>query len=121
MPLLGFTKLREKLRDGSKTQTIRKPRKIPIKVNDALHVYWMLRTKSCMKIGDGKVTKVERKCLANMTNLDAKLDGFEDDEHGTAIQKLALALRQMHPEANEFSDFDIVSFEWIHKNPTFFC
>ena len=47
MALLGFTKLKEKLLDGSKTQTIRKLRKNPIKVGEKLYLYWKLRTKDC--------------------------------------------------------------------------
>jgi len=115
MVLLGFTVLKEKLLDHTKCQTIRSPRKRPFKVGDELQIYWKLRTKNCEKLGEGRVTKVERKCLANMTNLDAKLDGFEDDLNGNAIQKLALAFRKLHPEANEFTEFDIVSFEWTKK------
>lgn len=78
MPLLGFTKLKDKLLDGSKLQTIRKPRKIPLKVGDKLYVYWMLRTKNCEKLGEAKVTKIVRKKLRDITQEDAVKDGFSD-------------------------------------------
>jgi hypothetical protein len=109
MVLLGFTKLKDKLLDGSKTQTIRKPRKIPLKVGDKLYIYWKLRTKQCQKLGEAKVTKIVRKCVAAMTHQDAVLDGF------TSLQELALALYAMHPDVNEFSEFDIITFEWTKR------
>jgi hypothetical protein len=120
MPSLGFTRLLDKLRDGSKTQTIRAPRKQPLKVGDTLHIFWKMRTKQCQKLGEGTITKIQHKCVANMTNQDAKLDGFEDDVESTAIQKLALALRQMHPETNEFTEFDIITWAWTKKSPFFY-
>ena len=109
MPLLGFTKLKDKLLDGSKTQTIRKPRKIPLKVGDKIYIYCKMRTKQCQKLGEAKVTKIVRKCVAGMTNQDAVLDGF------TSLQELALTLYAMHPDANEFSEFDIITFEWTER------
>jgi hypothetical protein len=113
MVLLGFTVFKEKLLDGTKTQTIRLPRKKhPFKVGDELQVYWRPRTKQCEKLFDAVVTKIGRKCLANMTNEDAHLDGFEDDKDGTAIQKLALTLHRLHPEADEWTMYDIVTFQW---------
>jgi hypothetical protein len=55
MALLGYTLFREKLLDGSKTQTIRKLRKLkdkphPIKLGEHLYHYWKLRTKECRKL-----------------------------------------------------------------------
>jgi len=67
MPLLGFTKLKSKLLDGSKTQTIRKPRKYPLKVGDKLFVYWKLRTKECEKLGEARITSIVRKPILEVT------------------------------------------------------
>jgi hypothetical protein len=47
MVLIGFTRFREKIENGTKRQTIRKPRKRPIQVGDKLHLYWKPRTKEC--------------------------------------------------------------------------
>ena len=77
MVLLGFTVLREKLLDGTKTQTIRLPRKRPFKVGDKLQVYWKLRTKQCEKLFDAIVTKVETKAIGDIDEEDAKLDGLD--------------------------------------------
>lgn len=111
MPLLGFTKFKDKLLNGEKTQTIRRPRKRPLKVGDRLFVYFKLRTKECEKLGEAKVTKVVRKKLGNMTLEDAIKDGFSDR---TA---LALALTKMHNlryyPFNE--EFDVITFEWTNE------
>lgn len=111
MTLLGFTKLLPKLLDGTKTQTIRKPRKHPLKVGMTVQIYWKLRTKQCRKLGDGTIIKIERKCVAGMTNQDARLDGF------ASLQELALVLRAMHPDTDEFSWFDIITWKWTRKEP----
>ena len=110
MPLLGFTKLKEKLLDGSKTQTIRKPRKHPIKVGDKLFIYWKLRTKECEKLGEAIVTKIKRKFLGEMTGADAIFDGFINRK------ELVNALYAMHSEQVCLHEpFDIITFEWTHK------
>jgi hypothetical protein len=109
MPLLGFSKLKEKLLDGTKTQTIRKPRKHPIQVGDKLFIYWKLRTKECEKLGEAVVTKVEAKRLANITNEDAVKDGFKD------LALFRELFQLMHPKAKPANWFDIITFEWTKK------
>lgn len=120
MPLLGFTKLKDKLLDGSKTQTIRRPRKYPFKVGDKLYIYWKLRTKQCEKLGEAVITKIVRKRLLALTHEDAIKDGFPDRDH------LLEALIRMHkipldrPFAFSNREFDVISFRWTLKfwNPT---
>ena len=116
MPLLGFTKLKEKLLDGTKTQTIRKPRKHPIKVGDKLFVYWKLRTKECEKLGEAIVTKIVRKRAFEFTREDAIKDGFEADQFRPALNNLVLALEEMHSDYyTDDKEFDIITFEWTNK------
>lgn len=110
LPLLGFSKLKSKLLDGSKTQTIRKPRKHPIKVGDKLYVYWMLRTKKCEKLGEARVTSVVRKRLVNITNEDAVKDGFKN-----LSEFDRLFHGEMHPDASMQDEFDIITFKWVLK------
>jgi len=109
MPLLGFTKLKSKLLDGTKTQTIRKPRKHPLKVGDKLYIYWNLRMKSCEKLGEAVVTKVVRKQLGNINNEDAVKDGFAD------IVDFQDVFTRMHPKAYWETEFDVISFRWTLK------
>jgi len=110
-PLLGFTKLKDKLLDGSKTQTIRKPRKHPLKVGDKLFVYWKLRTKDCEKLGEAVITNIVKKPLVDMTNEDAVKDGFSNLEEFDRIFH-----EQMHPHVDFFHDrFDVITFEWTTK------
>ena len=121
MALLGFTKLKEKLLDGSKTQTIRKPRKHPLKVGDKLFVYWKLRTKECEKLGEAIVTKIVRKPFGNLTEEDAVKDGFEAKTISgidiSALGYLSTALFVMHGHDNisEGTEFDVITFEWTSK------
>lgn len=109
-PLLGFTILKEKLLDGSKTQTIRKPRKHPIKVGDTLYIYWKLRTKECEKLGEAIVTNVVRKRLVDIDNEDAVKDGFKNlSDFDKRFHE------EMHPEASMWDLFDVITWEWIKK------
>lgn len=58
MPLIGFTVFREKILDGSKTQTIREMRKYPIKQGAILYLYWHLRQKDCQQLLTTTCTEV---------------------------------------------------------------
>lgn len=111
-PLLGFTKLKEKLLDGSKTQTIRKPRKRPIKVGDKLYVYWKLRTKECRKLGVGKVTSIVRKSILDITEEEAIKDGFDPLPCSSARNRLLIAFGQMYPKLPLKTQFDIITWKW---------
>ena len=115
MPLLGFTKLKDKLLDGSKTQTIRKPRKHPIKVGDKLFIYWKLRTKECEKLGEGIVTKVVRKQLWEINNEDAKKDGFEPIGYLNTLGSFLGVFLLMHPNITDTTEFDVITWEWTQK------
>ena len=112
MPLLGFTKLLHKLVAGSKTQTIRKPRKHPIKVGDRLFIYWKLRTKECQKLGEGIVTDIVRKPIIQITEEEALRDGFEAIGYSTARNELLRAFAGMYPNLGLGTDFDIITWKW---------
>ena len=61
MPLIGFKKeFADLVESGAKRQTIRAPRKRPIKVGDTLYLYTGLRTKQCRKLGEGRCYQVIR-------------------------------------------------------------
>ena len=109
MPLLGFSVFKEKLLDGSKTQTIRRPRKHPIKVGDKLFIYWKLRTKECEKLGDGIVTNVERKQLCNLTHEEMWKDGFKNWD------ELINWFSNHYGVGYTFMEFDVIQWKWIVK------
>jgi hypothetical protein len=127
MPILGFTRLLDKLRDESKKQTIRKPRKHPLKVGDILHIFWKLRTKQCQKLGEAEVTKIERKRFKEISEGDAMRDGFPG-----GLLDFQREFVKMHPdvlytdslgniqERYPYEGFDIITFEWTKKSPFFF-
>lgn len=109
MPLLGFTKLKDKLLDGSKTQTIRKPRKNPLKVGDILFIYWKLRTKQCEKLGEAIVTRIICKEISDFTHEDAVKDGFKN------LEELDQAFEEMHKDFCSWTEFNIITFRWTLK------
>lgn len=106
MVLLRFTKILEKLFDHSKKTTIRlhtKHReKYPIKEGERLYAY------ALFKIGEADITKIETKRLSEMTDEDAKRDGFKD------YLELKTALTGMHEKAPRDAEWDLITFkpEW---------
>ena len=95
MPILNFQKqFAAAVESGEKSQTIRAPRKHPIRVGDTLYLYTGLRTKSVRKLGEAKCRSVVRvfiprggvhlvvdnKELLYLDQLNpfAQSDGFED-------------------------------------------
>ena len=62
MVAIGFTAfdknwMFKSIREGIKDQTIRIPRKNPIKPLSKLQLYWRMRTKDCVKIADAVCTE----------------------------------------------------------------
>lgn len=115
MPLLGFSMLKDKLLDGSKTQTIRKPRKHPLKVGDKLYIYWKIRTKEREKLGEAVVTKIVRKSPMELTEEEAVKDGFELKQCSTARNQLFMAFAKMYPNTRLSTQFDVITFRWTLK------
>jgi len=79
---------KELILNGSKTQTIRKPRKRETKQDDILHLYTGLRTKQCVLIAKATCENVipilifpfQKRLVANITTnifQFAQDDGFE--------------------------------------------
>jgi len=93
MPALNFQKqFAEAVKNGYKRQTIRSPRKNPIKIDDTLYLYTGMRTKNCEKlkevtcsaIYDIKIKRyvciIDQSPVFRLQSLDkiARADGFSD-------------------------------------------
>lgn len=94
MPLLGFKqRFADKVKEGSKRQTIRNYRKYPIEPGQTLYLYYGLRTKHATKLGEHTCLEVHKinitpkgvklgkdKLVTNIgvLNTFAMLDGFKD-------------------------------------------
>lgn len=111
MPLLSFSVLKPKLLDGSKTQTIRIPRKYPLKVGDILYIYWKCRTKETEKLGEGIVTSIETKPVYDVTNEQAVKDGFEN------WQGFVNTWVRLHPKAHADAYVDVITWQWTRGGP----
>lgn len=98
MPLLRFTKLIPKVRNHTKTQTMRKPRKNPLKERDVLYVYVL------EKLGEAKITSLKRKKLRDITLEEAQKDGFR------SIEECQKCIMRMH-KCNLDEEFDIVEYD----------
>ena len=109
-PVISFSLFKDKLLSGEKCQTIRKPRKRPLKVGDILYVYWKLRTKEREFLGTTRIVKIERKKLWQITNEDAVKDGFKNLEEFDRIFH-----EKLHPDASMEDEFDIITFEPIKR------
>lgn len=87
MPLLGFTVFKKEVKLRKKRQTIRKPRKNPIKKGDALYLYWHLRRPDCELLRVAECKGVLRMTWADMVNNEelARMDGFSSIEEFSRI------------------------------------
>lgn len=105
MVLLRFTKFINKVMDHSKVQTIRRPRKNPIKLGNQLQVYVLV------KIGEATVTAIKRKKLCEITEEEALADGF------ASLERCRLGLIEMHNLKSLDEEFDIIYFypSWEKK------
>lgn len=104
MPILNFQKqFADKVKNGTKRQTIRKLRKHPIKIDDILYLYTGLRTKNCEKIGQNICNNVEY--------IEILHDGFwilsDKILNDKELELLA--------EKDGFKDFDEMC-KWFSKN-----
>jgi len=98
MPLLRFTKKLKKLRDHRKKQTIRKPRKNPLKVGDNLIIYEL------RKVGEAPLTKLTTKPLKDITLEEAQKDGFE------TIEECISLICEMH-KCTPDEVFDVIEYD----------
>lgn len=60
MPALNFTVFLDKILSGEKCQTIRPPRKHPIKPGDKLYLYTGMRHPGCRKLGEAVCSEVHQ-------------------------------------------------------------
>lgn len=121
MPLLGFTVLKDKLLDGSKCQTIRRPRKrYDFKLGDKLYIYWRPRTKYTEKLGESVITNIRTTRIRYLTQEDAIKDGFRDEKGMSAKGHLYATLRRLHPEIHEDAFLDcfvnIITFKPLNSS-----
>lgn len=102
MPLIRFTKLTDKVRDHTKTQTIRKPRKAPLELFDTLHTYTL------EKLGLATITSIKRKRLADITLEEAHKDGF------MTIHDCQETIMAMH-NCSLLDFFDVIQYDPLWK------
>lgn len=105
MPLIRFTKKTDMVRNHTKTQTIRKPRKAPLELFDTLHVY------SLEKLGLATITSIKRKRLLHITLEEAQKDGFE------TIEECQEVIMVMH-DCSLADFFDVIEFQPYWKANT---
>jgi len=106
MVLVGFTLFKEKILDGTKTQTIRKMRSRPFITGDTLHLYWKTRTPQCELL---KITKAKEVFNLYVTFYDDRVKFERKTWKGikelTAIEVNRIALKDGFDSAQEMSDW----------------
>lgn len=98
MVLMRFTKKLKKLRDHRKKQTIRKPRKNPLRVGHLLHIDEIRR------VGIAPITRLTTKPLREITLEEAQKDGFD------TIEECIECICDMHKCTSD-EIFDVIEFE----------
>ena len=117
-PAISFSIFRDRLLDGTKCQTIRKPRKRPLKMGDKLYVFWKLRTKECERLGTTRVINVEPKRGWSLTEEDAKKDGFVGTELHSPRFVMEEFFKLKYPQYSPSMLLEVISFEPLKKDLT---
>jgi len=80
MPAISFTVFKEKIKKGTKKQTIRPVGKRKIEPGDTLYLYWHQRQKDCELLKVTKCISVYRMCYQDFCRQEsiAKKDGFRN-------------------------------------------
>ena len=76
MRIISFSVLKDKLLEGTKTQTIRRPRKNPLRVSEMVQIYWKLRSKDRLKLFNAVITSIDVIKLTKTSENVFISDGF---------------------------------------------
>ena len=104
MPLISFTVFHDEVRDGTKRQTIRKHRKLPVKVGGTLYLYWHLRRKDChlLRVETCVETFTEPWGMLKVSEDIAERDGFRSSA------EMREWFHKTHPLAGDEELFDVI-------------
>jgi hypothetical protein len=107
MPPLGFSVFHDEVKDGKKRQTIRRHRKQPIKVGDALYLYWHLRRRDCHLLRKAKCIESFSKPWRMLKVYEdiAKRDGFNSSK------EMREWFNKNHQAPNDEELFDIIRWQ----------
>ena len=85
MVAISFSVLKEQIKRGEKTQTIRRasPHWLKVQPGTTLHLFWNLRTHGCERLGEG------------MCSYRSDPIKFQDFDHDLAIQDGFTSLEEM--------------------------
>ncbi len=121
MPSLGFRRrFAGVILGGEKRQTIRKPRRKPLRVGDRLHLFTGMRTKSCRKLGVASCTALQD---IRIDGDGFTLDGVRADAPGRLAEMARADGFASWPEMVEFFQrthglpFSGVLVRWGQLNP----
>jgi hypothetical protein len=94
----------DEVREGAKRQTIRKHRKIPIKVGDTLYLYWHLRKKDCHLLRVEKCVEILTQPWGGLkvSEATARNDGFKSAE------EMCEWINKTYDAPNDKELFDVV-------------
>lgn len=107
MPGIRFTKLISKVRNHTKKQTMRIPRKVPKnwkKKEKVWDVGDILYVSVLEKLGTAKITSIVKKKLRDITLEDAQKDGFQ------SIEDCQKCLMRMH-KCDLEQEFEIIQYD----------
>jgi len=102
-PLMFSRKYLEELLNGSKLATVRAGN-VKYRPGDIVLVHC-----GGLVLGRAKITRVERKKLIDLSEEDARKDGF------SSLQELLKALKQHYPNLKRDTPLIILEFQWVER------
>jgi len=102
-PLMFSMKYLEELLNGSKRATVRAGN-VKYRPGDIVLVHC-----GGLVLGRARITRVERKELIDLSEEDARKDGF------SSLQELLKALKQHYPNLKRDTPLTILEFQWVER------
>lgn len=108
MPTISFSVMKDKLESRQKCQTIRRPRKRPLRVGQEVRMYWKQRSKHKSKyLGKALILSIKDVLLEELSEQEFIDDGFDSKERGIKwfVERYGFIALRM--------PFRLIKFEWM--------
>ena len=76
--IISFSVLKEKVKSGEKSQSIRRPRKRPFEIGEIVSIWWKQRSPNGHYMFHARIRKIVDFFLWDLTDEEAVRDGFPD-------------------------------------------
>jgi len=104
LKIISFSVFKEQLVRGEKTQTIRKPRKRPLKEGELVKIVWKSRSKNRQELFVAKIVSIKKILFHQIDEEIARADGFN------SLDELRVWFRKRYSQILPTDEFRLIKF-----------